>query len=332
MIELDRHIEILLLDNDCVIVPGLGGFMAHREEARVDSSDNTFLPPLRTVGFNPKLTLNDSLLAQSYVEAYDISYPDAVMRIEDEVRELRQHLDREGSYHFNDLGVLTLNSYGNLEFEPCEAGILTPSLYGLSGFELLPLADLLKKDEEEKVESETEQLPSIVEEDIPDNDFVRLRKSWIRNIAVAVAAILAFLLLPMRLGNDRPGTVKGGIDTHLLMRVMPKDVTQGETHVKQAVLEAFKKQDLQKSTEKKQVVQSGYTIVLASRISSRNANDFVSKLHRSGYSDARIYKDKKGVKVIFGSYATKKEALSTLNKMNDNKEFADAWTMKYSFE
>ena len=29
VIELERHIEILLLDNDCVIVPGLGGFMAH---------------------------------------------------------------------------------------------------------------------------------------------------------------------------------------------------------------------------------------------------------------------------------------------------------------
>ena len=29
MIELARHIEILLLENDCVIVPELGGFIAH---------------------------------------------------------------------------------------------------------------------------------------------------------------------------------------------------------------------------------------------------------------------------------------------------------------
>ena len=67
MIELDRHIEILLLSNDCVILPNFGGFMAHHVEARHDDSDGAFLPPLRTIGFNPKLTLNDSLLAQSYV-------------------------------------------------------------------------------------------------------------------------------------------------------------------------------------------------------------------------------------------------------------------------
>ena len=29
MIELSQHIEVLLLENDCVIVPGLGGFVAH---------------------------------------------------------------------------------------------------------------------------------------------------------------------------------------------------------------------------------------------------------------------------------------------------------------
>ena len=29
MIELAQHIEVLLLENDCVIVPGFGGFIAH---------------------------------------------------------------------------------------------------------------------------------------------------------------------------------------------------------------------------------------------------------------------------------------------------------------
>ena len=33
MIELARHIEILLLENDCVIVPELGGFIAHYQPA-----------------------------------------------------------------------------------------------------------------------------------------------------------------------------------------------------------------------------------------------------------------------------------------------------------
>ena len=41
--------------------------------------------------------INDSMLALSYVEAYDISYPEALKRIGDEVNELKQHIQNEGS-------------------------------------------------------------------------------------------------------------------------------------------------------------------------------------------------------------------------------------------
>ena len=62
MIELARHIEILLLENDCVIVPELGGFIAHYQPAYYAESDNIYFPPMRTIGFNPQLTMNDGLL------------------------------------------------------------------------------------------------------------------------------------------------------------------------------------------------------------------------------------------------------------------------------
>ena len=142
MIEINRHIEILLLSNDCVIVPDFGGFMAHHVDARYDGRDNMFLPPLRTVGFNPQLTMNDSLLALSYVETYDISYPEALRRIEDEVVEIRQSLENEGKFEIENIGMLFLNEDGNISFEPCEAGILTPDFYGLGGFDMLPIAQI----------------------------------------------------------------------------------------------------------------------------------------------------------------------------------------------
>ena len=45
MIELTKHIEILLLENDCVIVPGLGGFIAHHQSAHYEEDEGVFLPP-----------------------------------------------------------------------------------------------------------------------------------------------------------------------------------------------------------------------------------------------------------------------------------------------
>ena len=65
MIELARHIEILLLENDCVIVPELGGFIAHYQPAHYEENEGVYVPPIRTVGFNSQLTMNDGLLVQA---------------------------------------------------------------------------------------------------------------------------------------------------------------------------------------------------------------------------------------------------------------------------
>ena len=244
MIEINRHIEILLLSNDCVIVPGFGGFMAHHVDARYDGRDNMFLPPLRTVGFNPQLTMNDSLLALSYVETYDISYPEALRRIEDEVVEIRQSLENEGKFEIENIGMLFLNEDGNISFEPCEAGILTPDFYGLGGFDMLPIAqinnaeqqnenqnvamtvNLAKEEQPVKNETEAPAAPAnnsvfIAEEEEEEEkaEFISIKKSWLRNMAAACIALIAFFTISTPLGS--PTIEKSQIDTGMLTRIMP---------------------------------------------------------------------------------------------------------------
>ena len=220
MIELQRHIEILLLTNDCVIVPGLGGFMAHHIEARFDEEDNTFVPPLRTLGFNQNLTMNDSLLVQSYIECYDISYPEALRRIEDEVNELRQHLQTEGSYELNDIGMLTLNSEGNIEFRPCEAGILTPGLYGLGTFEMKPLEKAVavmvegqsSKDESQPDEPMVLQVAEDEQQEVAEEEkepVIVIKLSWLRNAVAVAAAVLAFFMIATPVSNSQLDNQKG---------------------------------------------------------------------------------------------------------------------------
>ena len=67
MIELTQHIEKLLYDNDCIIVPNFGVFVAFYNHAQNNEDENTFYHPTRTIGFNPRLTLNDGMLIQSYL-------------------------------------------------------------------------------------------------------------------------------------------------------------------------------------------------------------------------------------------------------------------------
>ncbi len=344
MIELNRHIEILLLDNDCVIIPNFGGFTAHYVEARKDEKDNTFLPPMRTIGFNPKLTLNDSLLAQSYVEVYDISYPDALARIADEVRELRQHLEFEGQYELNDIGVLKLNGNGAYEFDPCSAGILTPSLYALSYFEfdtISPserpaLATATATTHDEGLATATGNASrdeTLTAGNAPRANVLTSRSATIwRNVAIGFAAFIAFLLIPAPLANNNGQLTTAEVNTKLLEYITPKDVTTGQEQVEANIKRLQAKPDKSFETKTNNATQTptqeGFTIVLASKVSKKSAHAYVSDLRKRGFEDARVWSKKRRNKVVYGLYDTNTEAYNALSKLNDSKEFAEAWVMK----
>ena len=324
MIELERHIEILLLSNDCVIVPNLGGFMTHHVNARYDLGDGLFLPPLRTLGFNPQLTMNDSLLVQSYIEAYDISYPEALRRVEKEVEELRKHLETEGHYELNDIGVLHLLDDGRMEFEPCEAGILTPSLYGLSSFMMYPVDQEIitpisnttqEPVKEEKQATEIENVAEIeVEQEQParpiidkDNDTIVLKMSWVRNAAAIAAAIIAFFMIQTPVSNsnvavDPQQSTMLPIQGHQMAKAetAEKDVRETTARDKVVISEpkakSAKKEETARKAEPKPTKEpvkeatpkkqsKSYTIVLASQTTEENAKDFLITLDSMGFSD-----------------------------------------------
>ena len=189
MIELSRHIESLLLDNDCVIVPGLGGFIAHYQSAYYVEEEQIFLPPTRKVGFNPQLTMNDGLLAQSYMQVYHMDYSDAMNRISENVNVLKDVLSLEGSVELHGIGVLRHNIYDEYEFQSIESGLLSPSLYGLDAFSMPLLSNELPVEEQEN-ESQYVLHPAKPRKEI------RLNPSrWLGNaVAVAVAVILFFVI------------------------------------------------------------------------------------------------------------------------------------------
>ena len=362
VIEIERHIEILLLDNDCVIVPGLGGFTAHHVEARFDESDDVFLPPLRTLGFNQQLKINDSLLVQSYIEAYDISYPEALRRIEGEVEELRQRLANDGYYEMTDIGVLEMNEGGNIIFTPCEAGILTPELYGLSSFEMQPL---MAEESTTSASSTQVQKPNVEptpitttvfdqvgqKEETSANDAgqdtdtdedaektICIKVSWLRNagIAAAAALLLFFVIFPMShsgLKNVNIGDFNG---TSFFSKLMPKDSQMNNINIseikasakdssRQSVKDSVK--DSIKGIEPK-VKSDTFCIVLASCIPQKNAERYVEQLHKKGFDKAYAMVNNKMVRVIYGNYTSETDAYNDLQKIRSKDEFEQAWILK----
>ncbi len=336
MIELDRHIEILLLSNDCVIVPDLGGFMAHYVEAHYDERDHSFIPPMRTLGFNPMLKLNDSLLVQSYIEAYDLSYPEALRRIENEVAELKKILGMEGTYELNDIGRLSLNDEGKMIFSPCEAGILTPELYGLSSFEMKPLQKTQPVLPVEPVMSDSEQ-EVIAEEPAPEPDVeeesqqaIVIKMSWIRNAVAVAAAILAFFLLSTPITNSSHLNMSN-LNNVLLMGMLPKDTNMEMIDIKRRVPPVVKPSVVKPAQEAVPAPKSDdkrFCIVLASYVSQKNAEAFVSQLKKDGHAEAEIFMRNDVRRVIYGRFSSESDAYNKLQTLHNQKDFKEAWVMK----
>lgn len=196
MKELARHIEVLLLENDCVIVPGLGGFIAHNKAAEFKDSANVFCPPVRTIGFNPQLIINDGLLAQSYMQAYDTDFPDASRKIESVVSQIKDSLYKNGQAELENIGTLYYTMAGVYGFEPYQNAFFSPSLYGLGSFSISPLSEL-------KPVKETAVEPRIIIETVPSSEEDIKEKAKQRHIikrmaehavGIAAAVILFFVL------------------------------------------------------------------------------------------------------------------------------------------
>jgi cell division septation protein DedD len=302
--------------------------MAHYVEARYDAEDGTFLPPLRTLGLNPQLKMNDSLLVQSYIEAYDISYPEALRRIEAEVAEVRQHLDAKGEYELNDIGTLRLNEEGNLIFEPCEAGILTPALYGLSSFEMQPLSI----EEEPETPQET-ALETVSEED----GAITIKMSWLRNVAAVAAAVVAFLMISVPISNSDTTDVQQSAfipistphATHHAEDAIVMDTTALQVATSDLnITSETSVEQKEMTTSKEASAAPTYCIVLASQVNRKNATNFIDILKDQGFGDARLM-ETKFLRVVYGSYASEEEAHQSLLELrSQSRHFREAWVMK----
>lgn len=363
MNELSRHIEILLLDNDCVIVPGFGGFVAHYMVAEYDENVERFCPPMRTLGFNRQLQLNDSLLIQAYVEAYDISYPEALRRVEAEVAEVYAQIESEGYYEFSGVGVVSKLSDGRFTFEPCMAGVVTPALYGLSSY-IMPSAQVEEKEDEMQpvavmgnVEDESNtSLPvvekepedSVVEEEFEEYDeeeesglFISYRKMW-----YAAAAAVILLLLPLAYnsltvgrGSQNNAVIKSSVgDTGIevaskigegIDKIMDsKNDTPNKVESNEAV-GGENKESVREENKAKEETSKKYSIILASRVSQKGANEFVSSLERAGLNEATICEVGAMRRVMYGNYSTESEAEKALRQLKKkDRRFEGTWVQK----
>lgn len=138
---LTDHIEYLLRHHDCVVVPGLGAFIAQYQSARFDDESGRIMPPCRCVAFNGSITHNDGLLASSVARQLGISYDSAVTKVSDESAQLRKKIYEEGKVTFGTLGAFRSASADSaVEFLPNSEAGRSAEMYHLKSIAVSKLA------------------------------------------------------------------------------------------------------------------------------------------------------------------------------------------------
>ncbi len=363
MIELAQHIEKLLLDNDCVIVPGLGGFVAHYSPSVRIEEDNLFLPPMRVIGFNPQVKMNDGLLVQSYMETYGTSFADATRLVNQQVEDLIKHLNEEGKADLPNVGELHCSVRGTYEFTPYNDRITTPSLYGLTSFEMKALASLRTNPREKLLPDYL--LPS----KRPGRSIkleINLKPSHWLNAAAMIAIVMLFFLLSTP-SIENTEVVKGNYAslfpndmfkntgkqslafTPVTKHLASSSVKQSQKHVTPTPQKKDKEMQVPvvarevkvntpspapKATQVQTVQPAAnaakkYHIIVASVGTERDAQQMVQQLIDKGFKGASTVIGSGKNRVSIESCVTYAEAQQTLNEIRKNEMYKSAWILRH---
>lgn len=145
---ISEHIYDLLLDNDYVVVPGLGGFVCQYQSAIIDRQRSVVSPPARTIAFNRALQQNDGLLVQQIVVQDEVSYKDAEEQLRNFVAQCNQQLQQIGSMQFPKIGRLYMDDLKNIQFTPTYDLLPLDDSFGFKTIAFQPISRIGQESEE----------------------------------------------------------------------------------------------------------------------------------------------------------------------------------------
>lgn len=198
MMRLTTHIERLLLTNDCVIVPGFGGFVSRTIPEAKEEEAHRFRPVRKEIVFNGTLRHTDGLLPESYMRMYGVDYQEARLMMDEDIESLRATLEREKRITLGRIGAFSVGEEGQVIFSPGDSVVLNADSYGLATFHFPALHPL----SEEETPDTGEQITG--KRARKDVFYIPISRKWARVIAASAAVVALFLLTSTPIRDVNP--------------------------------------------------------------------------------------------------------------------------------
>ena len=318
-----------------MIIPQLGAFVARRVEGRFSPDENLFLPPYRTVHFNPQIRRNDGLLENSLIEQYNVSLQEAKQMCSEFVDHINMKLVENGTMDFGTIGVFSQDELGIITFMPCLAGVTTPALYGLDAFQMPKLR---------VVPCEKKKVRTAVDEKDSQHITIQLNKVVIKYIAAVAASVVLFLCLSTPTANTSlieeqdaatrelfmPRNLWPESQAKPLVDIVESSDKEGVLSIETVSVETSETSSKEIKSEEPQPIEGDYAIVFASAISLRNAKNYANILQNRGIN--AIVQNKANItRVVLPGFLSSDEARSRMSELKAmDKEFESIWILNLS--
>ena len=195
-------------DHDCVMLPGLGGFVCNPRSAWYDEVQQQIVPPSRDVLFNPRLTTNDGLVAGELMAKHGVAYPEALQALDALVDALKAQLEDGDTAELPGLGRLYQEDDAQLRFVADAEFERMLGSFGHASIALSPLESVTATAPVVPVAAEEpKQQPKVVS--LPKRDETAV--PWRTQLARAAAAVA----IPLTLGGAWLLSRPAGSDTML---------------------------------------------------------------------------------------------------------------------
>jgi hypothetical protein len=140
------YVEKLVRHHECVVVPGLGGFITRDHSASLNRFNGQLKPNSRTIFFNDILRQDDGILLNAISSELGISYVQAQELVHGEVQDLLRRCASHEQQGFGILGSFYLNQHDKLFFLPSVTLNLSDISYGLKPVQLEAVVETLTRE------------------------------------------------------------------------------------------------------------------------------------------------------------------------------------------
>lgn len=142
---IEKYLYDLLKKHECVIMPGFGAFITHRQSALHIPSEHKFLAPSKSISFNRLLQTNDGLLIQFIAAQMSISYLEAQQKLQRMIVEWNELLEKNQTLSIKNIGKIYMQLDGKIQFVPDLADNIEIQSYGLRSTKHIPINRLEDK-------------------------------------------------------------------------------------------------------------------------------------------------------------------------------------------